>query len=159
MEWFYLSRINFKKGKEMSFHYVSRAIIIQKNHLLVCHARGDQNCYLPGGHIEIGEKAECALKREIKEEICCEIANLSFFGVIENKWVNDNQEEFELNLIFKVSLVNLSYPDIPTSNEPHLTFSWLNLSKLESSKLEPNPLRIDLKNSYLRMPSYFRSTI
>ena len=92
-------------------------------------------------------------------EMCCWIADLSFFGVIENKWVNGNQEEFELNLIFKVSLVNLSYPDIPKSIEPHLTFSWLDLTKLESSKLEPNPLRIDLKNSYLRMPSYFRSTM
>jgi nucleoside triphosphatase len=36
---------------------------------------------IPGGHIELGEKAEDALKREIKEETGLDIFDIEFIGI------------------------------------------------------------------------------
>jgi nucleoside triphosphatase len=38
---------------------------------------------IPGGHIEIGESAESALVREIKEETCLDINNIEFISFQE----------------------------------------------------------------------------
>ena len=53
----------------MEFHYLARAIILEKGAVLLAHQKGAENTFLPGGHINIGEKAELALLREIEEEI------------------------------------------------------------------------------------------
>lgn len=46
--------------------------------LLVKSPKWFDKFVLPGGHIELGEKAEEALKREIKEEIGLDIENIEF---------------------------------------------------------------------------------
>ncbi|MCD6233110.1 NUDIX domain-containing protein [bacterium] len=46
-----------------------RAVIEVKGKILVCKKKGNKYYFFPGGHIEFGESAKKALKREIKEEL------------------------------------------------------------------------------------------
>ncbi|MHB1395098.1 MAG: NUDIX domain-containing protein [Clostridia bacterium] len=55
------------------FHMIVRAVIISDYHILLAHQKGADNTFLPGGHIEIGESAVAALKREVREELDLEI--------------------------------------------------------------------------------------
>lgn len=68
------------------FHYLARGIAIIDNKVFLAHAKGENNTFLPGGHIEVGEKAEEALIREIKEEIGKEVEVCRFVGAVEHMW-------------------------------------------------------------------------
>lgn len=61
-------------------------IFIKDNKVLLARVRGYSNTFLPGGHIEFGESAKDALKREIEEELGVSCAVGSFLGVVEHKW-------------------------------------------------------------------------
>lgn len=39
-----------------SFHHLSRGVLIRNGKLLVAHAIGQNNTFLPGGHIEFSER-------------------------------------------------------------------------------------------------------
>ena len=49
------------------FEICVRAIIRRGNKILVCIGKKSGIYFFPGGHIEYGETAEAALKRELKE--------------------------------------------------------------------------------------------
>ena len=83
---------------EIIFHYRVRAVIVRDNKVLLAHTKGAANTFLPGGHIELGEKAEEALAREIREELGEESRTTSFLGAIENSWVQDGVRQHEINL-------------------------------------------------------------
>ncbi|PJE64045.1 MAG: hypothetical protein COU90_04195 [Candidatus Ryanbacteria bacterium CG10_big_fil_rev_8_21_14_0_10_43_42] len=68
----------------IQFHYRARAIITDGDYILLARAIGNGNTFLPGGHIELGEKAEEALVREIKEELGVDSTIRSFLDAVEN---------------------------------------------------------------------------
>ena len=76
----------------MKFHFLARGIILEKGKVLLAHQKGAENTFLPGGHIEIGEKVELALVREIKEEIGGKAIIKQFIGAVECSWVENNLE-------------------------------------------------------------------
>ncbi len=53
----------------MKFHYLVRGIVFEDGKVLLAHQKGADHTFLPGGHIENGEKAETDLIRELEEEI------------------------------------------------------------------------------------------
>ncbi len=110
--------------------------MINDGKVLVARAKGTQNTFLPGGHIEIGEKAEVALAREIKEEIGKDAKVKGFLGAIENEWGNVH---FEINLLFMVDIEDLSSAKTCESQEAHLEFLWLRPEQLKEFNLLPEP--------------------
>lgn len=66
--------------KNKQIKVLVRAVIEKNGNILVCKRKDKDYYFLPGGHIEFGESAENALKREIKEELNLEIINLNFRG-------------------------------------------------------------------------------
>ena len=55
-------------------HDVVAALLIRSNRVLLCHRSPDRRWFpdvwdFPGGHVDVGERAEEALVREIEEEI------------------------------------------------------------------------------------------
>ncbi len=106
---------------------ISRALIIKDEKILLCKAVKDTpHYYLPGGHVEFGESAESALKREFVEETGVAISNLAFVGVFENQW-GKVPPHHEYNLIFTATLDSQAV----VSKEEHIEFEWIEIERLD----------------------------
>ena len=117
---------------------IARAIIEEEDKFLVCRARDKENWYFPGGHIEEGESAPEALMREILEELGEESEVKRFVGASENRFITEEGETHEINLVFEVTL--LSDGEM-VSQEDHLEFAWLTREELQGAIVFPASLR------------------
>jgi len=129
--------------KELTFHYLVRGVLIADGRVLVAREIGADNTFLPGGHIERGERAEAALVRELQEEIGLEPVVGQFLGAVEHVWPQDVRDNHEINLLFEIEIDRLNSNRPPESLEPHLEFLWVEPSRLADVNLQPFPL-IDL---------------
>jgi NAD+ diphosphatase len=59
---------------------------------------------LPGGFVDLGETAEAAVVREIKEELNLTINKLDFVGTFTNKYIYGEIEYQTLDLVFNCSV-------------------------------------------------------
>jgi 8-oxo-dGTP diphosphatase len=141
------------------FHYIVRGLCISEGQILVAKAIGEKNTFLPGGHVDTGEKAQDALVREIKEELGV-TATISFFlGAVENYWEQNSVSHFEINLVFMVKIDELSVNTKPTSQEDHLEFLWVRPEELPALNLLPTP-NIELVNGlHQYKPAFWASTL
>jgi mutator protein MutT len=55
---------------------------------------------LPGGFVDLGETAEHAIIREVKEELGLEVSELQFFGSFPNRYLFGGLIYFTLDLVF-----------------------------------------------------------
>ncbi|MSR71341.1 MAG: NUDIX domain-containing protein [Candidatus Taylorbacteria bacterium] len=65
------------------------------------------NFYRPvGGHIEYLETSEQCIKREIQEELCTQVLNLTFLEAIENIFEYNDRKVHEIVFLYKGDLEN-----------------------------------------------------
>ncbi|MCG8451814.1 MAG: NUDIX domain-containing protein [Spirochaetales bacterium] len=142
----------------MKFHYVVRALIQDGDYFLVAkHIKG-QNTFLPGGHVEKGEQAEIALKREILEELGALVEVKSFLGALEAQWKDDEGMHAEIDLIFYVQS-NLKREQDVKSQEDHLTFSWIHKEECEKFNLLPLGVRDLVQEDDSSYNAFWRSNM
>jgi 8-oxo-dGTP diphosphatase len=82
----------------------------------------------PGGKVEKNEDIYSALKREIKEELDCEIETIEL--------VNDNTHEYDTFVIHLLSIKSHIVEGTPKASE-HSKLIWLKKENLESLKWAP----------------------
>lgn len=111
-------------------HILGRAAIIDKRHVLLARDIGQNNTFLPGGHVEYNEGVKNAIIRELKEEFNGEIIINGFIGAVEHSFDYKGEPYYEINSIFNTTLNNFAFPDIPKSLENHLDFIWQPINKL-----------------------------
>lgn len=104
------------------FHFITRAVLLRENNILLAHQKGANNTFLPGGHVEIGESAVSALKREIYEELHLEAEVLGYLGAVEAGWKDGEVEHYEINHLFKAKIKNIEVCNSLLSYEDHLEF-------------------------------------
>jgi NAD+ diphosphatase len=63
---------------------------------------------LPGGFIDVGETAEEALIREIKEELNVTIDSFKFYGTFPNEYLFGGIVYFTLDIVFNCQVSNLN---------------------------------------------------
>lgn len=63
---------------------------------------------LPGGFVDLGETAERAIIREVKEELNLEVSKLQFFGSFPNRYLFGELVYFTLDLVFTCTVPDLS---------------------------------------------------
>ncbi|WP_415654090.1 NAD-dependent epimerase/dehydratase family protein [Saccharomonospora xinjiangensis] len=116
---------------------IARAVIRRDGQLLLVRQRTKSWSFLPGGHVEPGERVEAALVRELAEELGTGAKVAGFVGAVEHGYVEDGVTHHELNLIFDVAIDAAE----PVSQEDHLEFRWLPLDQLADANVRPSALK------------------
>lgn len=116
---------------------IARAIIRRDGQILLARQRTKSWSFLPGGHVEPGERVEHALTREITEELRTQAKIAGLAGVIEHGYIEDGVTHHELNLVFEATITDPA----PASQEDHLEFRWLPLDQLTDTDLRPGALK------------------
>lgn len=116
---------------------IARAVIRRGGQLLLARQRTMSWLFLPGGHVEPGERVEVALVREIAEELGTEAKIVRFVGVVEHGYIEDGTSHHELNLVFEVAITGTE----PVSREDHLEFHWLPIDQLAETDVRPGAVK------------------
>jgi 8-oxo-dGTP diphosphatase len=116
---------------------IARAVIRRDGQLLLARQRTKSWSFLPGGHVEPGERVEVALVREIAEELGAEAKIVGFVGVIEHGSIEDDATHHELNFVFEVAITDTE----PVSREDHLEFHWLPIDQLAETDVQPGAVK------------------
>ncbi|GAA0538557.1 DNA mismatch repair protein MutT [Saccharopolyspora subtropica] len=116
---------------------IARAVIRRGGQLLLVRQRTKSWSFLPGGHVEPGERVEVALVRELAEELGTDAKIAGFVGAVEHGYIEDGVTHHEINLVFEVSIDAAE----PVSQEDHLEFHWLPLDQLADTDVRPGALK------------------
>lgn len=116
---------------------IARGVAIQDGCVLLCRAKGGKSTYLPGGHIEFGEKGAQALAREVMEEMGVEAKVGSMLGVVENSFVQHGKPHAEINLVYSMELPAGTKAE---AREDWIEFLWHPLDDLGSARLLPEEM-------------------
>ena len=76
------------KNDNFDFKFRVSGIFIKDNKILLVDIDDSGFLYLPGGHVELGERTEKTLIRELLEETKMKVTIKKYLGVIENYFVN-----------------------------------------------------------------------
>ncbi|MDD5520408.1 MAG: NUDIX domain-containing protein [Kiritimatiellae bacterium] len=123
--------------KKKHIEILARGVFIDRGKVLLCHTKGAENTYLPGGHVEFEESAKTALVREIKEELGRNAVIGRFLGVVEHSFIQKGKRHCEINLVFEMRIKGLNSVTEPVSHENYIEFLWVSLKGLYSISLEP----------------------
>ena len=116
---------------------IVRAVVVAGSRLLLAQPRGEAWYFLPGGHVEPGEPAATALRRELNEELGIE--NVRVGGVLaitETRYTDMRGDHHEVNLVHRVDVSDV----IDGSREAHLGFRWVELAELDHLEIRPAPI-------------------
>lgn len=116
------------------FELIARAVVREGTQVLLAHPAGRSWYFLPGGHVELGESAVAALRRELHEELGVpdvEVGDL--VAVTENRYGDDRGDHHELNLVFEVAARGIE----DRSREVHIGFSWVEQDELAGLRIRP----------------------
>lgn len=94
--------------------------VIRKGSAILVHKGFDSNkqqyYYRPlGGGIEFGETYYDAIRREITEEICAELCNISLLAWTENIFTYEGMQGHEI-----ITLCNADFTDAELYNQEHI---------------------------------------
>ncbi len=117
---------------------IARGLLIEEGRVLVCRNLRHGYCFLPGGHVEYGEPARTALKREFAEECGVEIEVGACLLVEEHLFGPRAKDHHELNLVFHVER---SSRGVITSREGKIGFEWIAFTDLGGIKFLPHQVR------------------
>ena len=136
---------------EGRFNYRVCAILLDGDRLLVMHDERSPYFYLPGGRVRMGERAEDAVLREVREELGIEARILRPLWLSQSFFNEDvvRVDYHELCLYF---LVDASATDLLTRGDrfrgPELRhvhdFEWLPFERLKDEYFYPLFLKTEI---------------
>ena len=128
------------------FNYRVAAVVVRDNHVLVCREDEDDYAMLPGGRVELGERSDIALAREIAEEMAVPGAVGRLLFTSESFYGRDEEAFHELSLFYAAEVPDFPGPGgadpvLVREDEGHvLQFSWVALepAALRARRLLPD---------------------
>ena len=128
---------NVMLRRSKGFEICLRALIRKGRKILVCHRIGKNYYFLPGGHLEFGEKIKDGLSREIKEELHMKIKAAQLIGLIDNVFREEGRKHHEIDFIFEVKANRVS----AKSQENHIDFVLFDKNRFAKEKVLPEALQ------------------
>jgi len=133
------------------FDFRASGIVINRDHVLLVRIEQFPSWFLPGGHVEIGELADAAMIREMREETGMSVEIDRLVWVVENFFTLDGKRHQELGFFYLVS----PRPDSPLldlskefygkeENGTPLIFRWHRLDALKDLNIFPSFLKAGL---------------
>lgn len=142
-------------GSKNRVEVIARGLLVHNGRVLVCrNIKGDYT-YLPGGHVEFGERASTALEREFLEETGL-TARAGKMLLGSEQYFEDPRApgsassparpptpHHEINLVFLVEQLGPSPtpPDPVPSVEKQIAFDWIDLAQLPETDLRPTEIK------------------
>ena len=124
---------------------IARGVCVVDGHVLLCRPVAGGYTYLPGGHIEFGEKGAEALAREVREELGLESKVGELLGVVESSFVQHGKQHAEISLVYRLELVfpagGPREPRPLKSREDWIEFVWWPVGRLDEANMLPPEMR------------------
>ncbi len=125
-----------------SFELISRAVLLDRGHVLLCKNLKRGYYYLPGGHVEFSESASDAAQRELIEETGLRIHVHQCLLVEEHSFTQRGKKKarrrHEVNVLFLARFARKRRTLQPVrSRESHIAFEWIPITRLRSIRLRP----------------------
>jgi 8-oxo-dGTP pyrophosphatase MutT (NUDIX family) len=102
-------------------------------------AKGEDFYRAIGGSVNFREKSEDAMRREVKEELGCEVENLELVHVAENLFTFNGKDRHQIVFLYKGKLSNaeLYKQDKIHIVEPYAEFDaeWVSIDDILSGKV------------------------
>ena len=137
---------DFNRSKHIRVKCTVNAIITKEDKILLTKRalflqEGGKWC-LPGGHIDIGESAEDAVKREVKEETGFDVNSVKFLFYYDE--FLPELKNHSITLVFRLEVLGKS-----NKNKEVLEQRWFN--KLEIKNLNMAFTHKEILNKYFKM--------
>lgn len=128
-----------KNKYKNTIEVIVRSVVLDKGKILLCQSKGrnQMHYFLPGGHLEFGEKIDKAIAREFIEELNIRVKKISFIGVADNIYTEFGNKHQEINLVFKTEVEKIS----TQSQEDHLNFALLTKEEFMKERIYPIALK------------------
>ena len=129
--------------KEPHIEIIARGLLTHQGRVLLCQNRKVGYYYLPGGHVEFGEPARYALKREMIEECGQSVEVGALLISSEQVFQGPKRTHHEINLVFHMEQMDgkATPPDSVSSLEDQIGFDWVELAQLHETDFRPDELK------------------
>ena len=124
---------------------ITRGVCVVDGHVLLCRPKKGGYTYLPGGHIEFGEKGAEALRREVREELGLDSSAGELLGVVESSFVQHGKPHAEISLVYRLDVAfppagEGGLPRVP-SREDWIEFVWWPVDRLDDANMLPAEMK------------------
>ena len=142
--------VQFDSGNNR-FLMSTRGIALDKGRVLLFNVIGWDWWALPGGRVEIQEKSEDALRREMQEELNTTVKVGRLVWIVENFFRENERSYHEVGMYYLMDLptdstVITSQESTSKDGPVTLRFRWFRLQELDKINLRPAFLRKALQN-------------
>ena len=129
--------MDFPEYEVSGIENIARGVCVVDGRVLLCRPKKGGYTYLPGGHIEFGEKGAEALRREVREELGVDSTVGDLLGVVESSFVQHGKPHAEISLVYRLSLADLG----AKSQEDWIEFVWWPVDRLDEANLLPSEMK------------------